>query len=464
MEIRILIGLCFALFFLGNWLLPVTDPTENCYALTVKEMLEAGDWFSPRIYGNYWYDKPIFFYWELLLSCKIFGVNEFALRFPSAVMATACVALTYFCAKLLLNKKSAFCSAVILCCSVEFWYVAHAIITDMTLVFFISAALFAFYFGYTKKKTALYDLAWAAAAFAVLTKGPIGFCLPALIIFIFLCAESRLSHLVALFRARGIAIFLLIAASWYLPMYIIHGADFIYQFFGVHNFLRATVSEHPIFNVWYYYIIVFFIGMFPFSIAAFFHFKPIYSTFNRFLIIWAAAVFVIFQLAATKYPTYTFPYIVPLAIIFAQIIPYRRIINLAAAMFIFLLIANFAAIPIIARNSAREAAQIISPIADNACIVSYRRFYPGSFVFYSGLKCYRLESDADIAKLRPNNFSWTAVNVMPFTTFQELKQRKKIIAMVDNAKLDKFIKLTGGDWRIISEYADYKILISGDFF
>ena len=152
MEIRILIGLCFALFFFGNWLLPVTDPTENCYALTVKEMLEAGDWFSPRIYGNYWYDKPIFFYWELLLSCKIFGVNEFALRFPAASMATACVFLTFFCAKKILNTKNAFYAAVIMCCSVEFWYVAHAIITDMTLIFFMEAALFALYFGYIDKK------------------------------------------------------------------------------------------------------------------------------------------------------------------------------------------------------------------------------------------------------------------------------------------------------------------------
>ena len=54
--------------FTGIWLLAVTDPVEVNYAETAKEMLLSGDWVSPRIYGNYWYDKPAFFtgsYWRL---------------------------------------------------------------------------------------------------------------------------------------------------------------------------------------------------------------------------------------------------------------------------------------------------------------------------------------------------------------------------------------------------------------
>ena len=52
----------FALLFLaGNELAAVTDTAESNYALTAKEMVLSGDWMSPRIYGHYWYDKPIFF-------------------------------------------------------------------------------------------------------------------------------------------------------------------------------------------------------------------------------------------------------------------------------------------------------------------------------------------------------------------------------------------------------------------
>lgn len=41
--------------FLGNAGLAVTDPVESNYTLTAKEILAAGDYISPRIYGNYWY-------------------------------------------------------------------------------------------------------------------------------------------------------------------------------------------------------------------------------------------------------------------------------------------------------------------------------------------------------------------------------------------------------------------------
>lgn len=49
------------LFLVGNELAAVTDTAESNYALTAKEMVLSGDWMSPRIYGHYWYDKPIFF-------------------------------------------------------------------------------------------------------------------------------------------------------------------------------------------------------------------------------------------------------------------------------------------------------------------------------------------------------------------------------------------------------------------
>ena len=69
------------LLFAGNGSLLVTDSVESNYALTAKEMVLSGDWLSPQIYGYYWYDKPIFFYWLTALAYKMFGFTEFASRF-----------------------------------------------------------------------------------------------------------------------------------------------------------------------------------------------------------------------------------------------------------------------------------------------------------------------------------------------------------------------------------------------
>lgn len=80
--------LCLLLFFAANSQLLITDPVESNYALTAKEMLASGDWLSPRIYGNYWYDKPWMFYGELLVAFQLFGETSFAARFFPAVFGT----------------------------------------------------------------------------------------------------------------------------------------------------------------------------------------------------------------------------------------------------------------------------------------------------------------------------------------------------------------------------------------
>lgn len=310
------------MFFLGNQLLQITDPVESNYVLTAKEMLETEDYFSPRIYGNYWYDKPIFFYWELIAAFKLFGVNEFAARFFPALVASAGVFLTYFFAGHLYGSRVGLLSAIILGSSLEYWYLGHAIITDMTLFVAVSLSLILFYMGYSKQKTMYYYGAYAAAALGVLTKGPIGFCLPGLIIFIFLCWKRDLRHLGKMKLCSGMLLFLTLISLWYYPMYQKHGDDFINTFFGVHNILRASVSEHPEANVWYYYLAVFFAGFFPWVLVAFpASLKKLWQqrTFKfdekqQFLLIWAITVPVLFQCFATKYLTYTLPQMMPVAI------------------------------------------------------------------------------------------------------------------------------------------------------
>ena len=43
--------------------IPLLDPDEPVYAETPKEMFAFDEFVSPRIYGEYWYDKPPMYYW-----------------------------------------------------------------------------------------------------------------------------------------------------------------------------------------------------------------------------------------------------------------------------------------------------------------------------------------------------------------------------------------------------------------
>ena len=444
-------------------MLQITDPVESNYVLTAKEMLEAEDYFSPRIYGNYWYDKPIFFYWELIAAFKLFGVNEFAARFFPATVASAGVFLTYFFGKQLYSRQIGFMSAIILGTSLEYWYLGHAVITDMTLFVAISLSLMLFYLGYSREKSVYYYGSYAAAALGVLTKGPIGFCLPGLVIFIFLCWKRNLRHLGRMKICSGMLLFLALISLWYYPMYQKHGTDFINTFFGVHNVLRASVSEHPEMDVWYYYLAVFFAGFFPWVLVAVpASLKNLWQRKKfrldekqQFLLVWAITVPVVFQCFATKYLTYTLPYMMPVALLFSlYFAEHKKIFRRMAIGIIGVLniCLFFVAIPLCAENSEKDAVSVLDAVADNnTFVLSYGIRYPTSLVFYSGFTIHRADMRDLIDEIRPKAMKWTSTNVMPLIALEDLPREKDMVALVHKEKTDEFQRVASGLWKLVGE-------------
>ena len=316
-----------ALLFAGNGSLLITDSVESNYALTAKEMVLSGDWLSPQIYSHYWYDKPIFFYWLTALAYKLFGFNEFASRFFPALFGLGSVALLAWGASKLENARSGFFSALVLLSSVEFFLISKSVITDAVLFFFFSATLLFFYLGYRDGRARYWYIMYAAAGLAVLTKGPIGVLLPGLIIMLFLLWQRDWRVLKRMHLVSGILLCAAVAVPWYAVMYSLHGSDFINTFFGTHNFLRATVSEHPRDDVFYYYTLVNLLALFPWSglvpWAAYKWWRQGQRSLEeqqKFLLLWALVVFVFFQCMATKYITYTYPLLFPVSLLLGSML------------------------------------------------------------------------------------------------------------------------------------------------
>lgn len=469
-PLTVLLVLAMVLCFAANHLLVVTDPIESNYVLTAKEMLASGDYFSPRIFGNYWYDKPIFFYWELIAAFKLFGINDFAARFFPALFGMAGIFLTYAFTTHLYDKKTGFLTSLILLTTLEYFYLSKAIITDITLFVFYSACLMAFYLAYSEHRPRWYYLAYACAALAVLTKGPIGLLQPGLIILLFLAWRRDFKALLHIKLFSGLALFFLITCLWYLPMYELHGSAFISQFIGVHNVLRATVSEHPQYNVWYYYTVIFVLGFMPWSLTLplawrDYHLSrkvkaawrekhlplPALSMKTQFLIIWAVTIFITYQLMATKYMTYTFPYMIPLAIGFAQYLKghQRLVINLSAFILaVYVAGAYLVAVPACQQGSSYEAAQVVRSLADDqTTVVTYGGRYPVSLTYYSGETAYRLEPGDKIAGMLPGGISWNAKNVMPFMAIEDVPTDQKVIAVVRDREEAHFLQNIPGAWQ-----------------
>src|SRR5438067_6391397 len=80
---------------IGTWSIPLIDRDEPRFAEASREMIERGDYIVPHFNNQLRLDKPPLAYWAQAASYRIFGQNDFAARFPSAV-AAALVALSIF--------------------------------------------------------------------------------------------------------------------------------------------------------------------------------------------------------------------------------------------------------------------------------------------------------------------------------------------------------------------------------
>ena len=61
---------------------PLLDPDECIHATISQEMVENNEWIVPRLRGEPFLDKPILFFWAQMLSLKMFGMTESAVRLP----------------------------------------------------------------------------------------------------------------------------------------------------------------------------------------------------------------------------------------------------------------------------------------------------------------------------------------------------------------------------------------------
>lgn len=455
------------LYLMGNSLLAVTDTAESNYALTAKEMVLSGDWLSPQIYGRYWYDKPIFYYWELAASFSLFGVSEWAARLPSALLGCANVLFTFWFARRVYGEKTAWGAAILLGTSLEFYLLSKAVITDAALFFFMSAAVAFFFLGYTENR-AYYYLCWLFAGLAVLTKGPIGIALPGLSCLLFLIYKKDLREMGHVHLFSGLLLFLLTSGPWYFYMYLTHGSDFLLNFFGVHNFLRATAAEHARQNVWWFYLVMFLAGFAPWSFTAP---HALYKGWkarhrlsltdaDRFLLLWAFSVLLVFQLIATKYTTYTFPSLFAFSILFARLYERRlpRLARIGAVMLAVYTAVSLAAAPsLMLAHSGKAIARALSVLPAGNAPVYFYEDYRTSAVFYSGQTISRLTTAREENASKPGGLSWNAKNVMPYTAIEELQPGVECYVITEKKRSQRFLSAVKGTWKQESAAGDYEI-------
>src|SRR5215813_9020385 len=139
--IAVLAAACYVFFFHGLNSIGLIGPDEPRYAAIARDMLLTGDYITPHLNGIPWFEKPVLMYWLSAVWYKIFGINEAGARFPSALGATICVFLLYWCGRKLWDRSTGFVAGLILATSIGWFSFARAASTDMPLTLCLTAAL-----------------------------------------------------------------------------------------------------------------------------------------------------------------------------------------------------------------------------------------------------------------------------------------------------------------------------------
>ncbi|WOE68761.1 glycosyltransferase family 39 protein [Hydrogenimonas thermophila] len=309
-------------FFFNLGSVPLFDLDEGAFSEATREMLASGNYITTYLGGELRFDKPILIYWLQAVSVKLFGLNEFALRLPSSLAATAWVLIFYKFVKYLYDRKIALLSAIFMASALQISVIAKAAIADALLNLCIASSMFAiFLYIQTEKKLWLY-ITFAAIGFGVLTKGPVAIMVPFVVTFIYFALKRDLLFwLKSVFNPIGILIFLLIAGPWYWLEYQDQGMKFIEGFFFKHNLSRFENSFEGHSGSFLYYIPVLLVGTMPHTGILLVAFSQLKTWFKDerilFLTIWFGFVFIFFSFSGTKLPHYVIYGYTPLFVLMA---------------------------------------------------------------------------------------------------------------------------------------------------
>ncbi|QQS32707.1 MAG: glycosyltransferase family 39 protein [Acidobacteriota bacterium] len=245
-------GIAVVIFYFFGLGVPLLGPDEPRYAQVAREMWQTGDWITTTLGGFHWFEKPALLYWSQIAAFSIFGVSEWAARLGPALFGLGTIASIWLIGRteetVTGRKQLAFFATLIAATTLGIVVFARGASFDITVTFPITASLACFY-AYDRggKKSGLVGFYFFIGV-ALLAKGLIGIVFPFAIVGAYFVLSWRWPSrglLLSLFWGSFLAA--AVAATWYLPMYMLHGWEFIDEFFVQHHFARFTSNkyQHP---------------------------------------------------------------------------------------------------------------------------------------------------------------------------------------------------------------------------
>lgn len=293
------------------------DWDEINFAESAREMLRTGNYFQVQIDFEPFWEKPPLFIWMQAFSMKIFGVNEFAARFPNAMFGLFTITAIYWQGTRIKNNLFGLMTALLYMGSLlPALYFKSGIIDPVFNFFIFLGIMHIMRFemrirGDLPENSGQHAPMWAGVwlGLATLTKGPVGLLVPALVYLVYKALYDRF-RLPWAALGRFLGVYLLMILSWFGSIYLFtpDGGEIITKFISYQaDLFSSGVAGHS--QPFYYHFVIFLVGCFPMSAFAF---RGMFErssgaelSMRRFMLIWFWVVMILFSIVQTKIVHYS---------------------------------------------------------------------------------------------------------------------------------------------------------------
>lgn len=235
-----------------NVFVPLMDPSESRYSVIARNMAVSGNYLEPQfihdgVFQNY-EGKPALVFQLGALSCKIFGLDPFAVRFPAFLSGIFIVGMVYWSVRCLRDVQTARMASLLCAVSFIFYLYCGLMMIDLALAACVTAAVLAYVFFCSelqpgRRKKAFSVVFFAALGVGMVVKGPVALVMAGFPVFLFVLINGRWKELREHAWLVGTLVFLLLAVPWYWLM-TMKNPDFLEYFFLHENLGRFLYQNY----------------------------------------------------------------------------------------------------------------------------------------------------------------------------------------------------------------------------
>ncbi|MBI5280997.1 MAG: glycosyltransferase family 39 protein [Candidatus Solibacter usitatus] len=311
LALILLLGALSASYLYGLGGVGLLGPDEPRYASIAREMARSGDWITPRLWGEPWFEKPPLLYWLTALG-RLAGLDDhWAPRVPIALLSVLFLAAYLLLLRRIESPRTAWIATLILSTTAGWSAYSQIGVTDLPLAATFNAALLlALLWLETGSRPAILG-AGLCFGLAILAKGLVPFVLVLPLLWL---VRRRWRELVLPAIAAAA-----VAVPWYAALLALHGRAFFGEFFLRHHLARFSSGETLHAQPFWFYLPVLLGALFPWPAAlALLSRRALLSPAMRILAATALFGFVFFSVAAGKLPGYILPLLPPLCALLAR--------------------------------------------------------------------------------------------------------------------------------------------------